>query len=219
MLDDKFMIAVKYDRDHTLVDPANKGITKTIKARELWFKILETRVETGEPYILFSDNVNCRVPISYKKLGLEVKTSNLCSEITLATGLDHLNNKRTAVCCLSSVNLEYWDSWKGNEDFIHDIMLMLDNVLEDFIGTNKKGFDNAKYSALRERSVGLGTMGFHSYLQKNSIHYEHKSVEALTDNMYRYINLRANRASHKIAMVKGSCEDYKKYRYYRKVHT
>ena len=123
-------------------------------------------METGEPYLLFIDKVNEAIPHHHKMSGLQVKMSNLCSEITLPTGLDNFGKRRTAVCCLSSVNLEKYDEWNDNPIFILDIMKFLDNVMEDFITRAPETMESAKYSAFRERSVGLGVMGFHSFLQK-----------------------------------------------------
>src|SRR5690606_1132407 len=138
-----------------LRSPHNNKMVSIVKARDLWVRILTTRLESGEPYLLFSDNINRLAPETYKRLGLQVKTSNLCSEITLATGRDHLGNDRTAVCCLSSLNLEQYEVWKDDPLFIEDIMRLLDNVLQDFIENAPDSMKKAKYSAMRERSVGL----------------------------------------------------------------
>ena len=166
VISDDFMRAVEDNLDWVLKSPKDGSIQQTIKARSLWIKILTARMETGEPYLLFIDRVNEAIPHHHKMSGLQVKMSNLCSEITLPTGLDHLGNRRTAVCCLSSVNLEKYDEWHDNEIFILDIMKFLDNVMEDFITRAPETMNSAKYSAFRERSVGLGVMGFHSFLQK-----------------------------------------------------
>jgi ribonucleoside-diphosphate reductase alpha chain len=144
---DEFMKAVEKDGDFELTSPFTGKTLETVKARALWIKLLTTRVETGEPYILFIDAVNRAIPTHQKKLGLKVKTSNLCSEITLPTGIDHLGNDRTAVCCLSSLNLEYYEEWKDHPKIFEDIMKFLDNVLQDFIDKAPDGMSKAKYSA------------------------------------------------------------------------
>ncbi|AGJ01837.1 Ferredoxin--NADP reductase [Rickettsia prowazekii str. NMRC Madrid E] len=169
---DEFMQAVENNMDFDLVSPATKKVANKVRARDLWIKLLTTRIETGEPYLLFIDSVNKTIPEHHKKLGLQVKMSNLCSEITLPTGIDHLGNSRTAVCCLASLNLEYYEVWKDDKEFIHSIMLFLDNVLEDFINKAPNTMARAKYAAFRERSVGLGVIGFHSFLQMKKIPIE-----------------------------------------------
>ena len=170
VLSDDFMRAVEEDKNWALKSPKDGSIQKTTKARALWIKILTARIETGEPYLLFIDRVNDSIPY-HKMAGLQVKMSNLCSEITLPTGLDHLGNIRTAVCCLSSLNLEKYDQWYEDPNFILDIMKFLDNVMEDFIARAPETMRNAKYSAFRERSVGLGVMGvsFISSKEKKSL--------------------------------------------------
>ena len=167
---DEFMECVKNDKEFSLRSPKTNETLRKINARELWQKILETRMQTGEPYLVFIDTVNKNMAKHQKNKGLKVTTSNLCSEIMLHTGLDHLGKERTAVCCLSSVNLENWDEWSTNEIFIQDVMRFLDNVLEDFIKNAPESMKNAVYSAQRERSVGLGAMGFHSFQQKKEFH-------------------------------------------------
>jgi ribonucleoside-diphosphate reductase alpha chain len=169
---DDFMRAVESNGDWGLKSSHDNKVVETVKARDLWVKLVTTRIETGEPYILFIDAVNRAIPEHHKKLGLQVKTSNLCSEITLPTGIDHLGKDRTAVCCLSSLNLEYYDQWKDNDRIVDDIMRFLDNVLEDFIQNAPDTMAKAKYSAMRERSVGLGVMGFHSFLQGKNVPME-----------------------------------------------
>ncbi len=204
---DAFMEAVENDEKWNLLSPKSKQVISTVKARDLWIKLLTARVETGEPYILFIDNVNRGIPEHHKELGLLVKTSNLCSEITLPTGEDHLGKERTAVCCLSSLNLETYDEWSNNQQFIEDVMRFLDNVLQDFIDTAPDSMARAKYSAMRERSVGLGVMGFHSYLQGKMIPFE--SVIAKVWNKKIFLNIRAavDAASRKLAEEKGACPD------------
>jgi ribonucleoside-diphosphate reductase alpha chain len=151
--------------------------------------------------------VNKDLPESYKRLGLQVKTSNLCSEITLATGPDHLENERTAVCCLSSLNLEEYDDWKDDPMFIPDVMRMLDNVLQDFIDTAPPSMHKAAYSATRERSVGLGVMGFHSYLQAKGIPMESVMAKVWNKKIFKHIRAEADKASEMLAEERGACPD------------
>ncbi len=204
---DAFMRAVEKDEDFELKSPYNSKILETVKARALWIKLLNARVETGEPYILFIDAVNKAVPQHHQKLGLKVKTSNLCSEITLATGLDHLNNERTAVCCLSSLNLEYYDEWKDNPQLIEDVMRFLDNVLEDFIKKAPAEMKKAAYSAMRERSVGLGVMGFHSFLQSKNVPMESAMAKVWNKKIFQHIKQQTDLASQKLASERGACPD------------
>ena len=173
----------------------------------LWIKILTARVETGEPYILFIDSVNRSIPEHHKKLNLNVKTSNLCSEITLPTGLDHLNNERTAVCCLSSLNLEFYENWKDHPQIIEDIMRFLDNVLQDFIDKAPDSMSRAKYSATRERSIGLGVMGLHSFLQNKSVPIESAMSKVWNKKIFQNIKQQADKASQKLAVERGACLD------------
>lgn len=208
---DEFMKAVQDGKKWELKSPVDGHTTSTVEARDLWIKILNARIETGEPYILYIDNVNNNLSPLYKamneKYGAKVKTSNLCSEITLLTGEDHLDKQRTAVCCLSSLNVEYYDEWKDNELFIEDIYRFLDNVLEDFIKRAPNSIENAKYSAMRERSVGLGVMGFHSFLQKKNTPIESVVAKSWNKQMFKHIKEKADEASKKIATEKGSCPD------------
>ena len=156
LVPDAFMRAVEADELWALTSPKDGSVVRSITARSLWVRILTSRIETGEPYLIFSDHVNNARPEHQKLAGLEVKTSNLCSEITLPTGIDSHGKQRTAVCCLSSLNLETWFEWKDHPTFIEDVMTFLDNVLQDFIDRAPEGMERAKYSAMRERSVGLG---------------------------------------------------------------
>lgn len=204
---DEFMKAVEKDEEFGLRSPHNKKIIEKISARALWIKILTARVETGEPYILFIDSVNRSIPEHHKKLNLNVKTSNLCSEITLPTGLDHLNNERTAVCCLSSLNLEFYDNWKDHPQIIEDIMRFLDNVLQDFIDKAPDSMSRAKYSATRERSVGLGVMGLHSFLQNKSVPIESAMSKVWNKKIFQNIKQQADKASQKLAVERGACLD------------
>jgi ribonucleoside-diphosphate reductase alpha chain len=207
VITDDFMHAVENDEPWHLLSPKNQTPVHTVNARELWIKLLTTRIETGEPYLLFIDSVNKAVPEHHKKLGLKVKTSNLCCEITLATGEDHLGNSRTAVCCLSSLNLEYYDEWKNEPLFIKDVMRFLDNVLQDFIDNAPDGMERAKYSAMRERSVGLGVMGFHSFLQGKMIPIESVMAKVFNKQMFEHIRREADEASIELAEERGACPD------------
>jgi ribonucleoside-diphosphate reductase alpha chain len=207
VVSDAFMNAVKDGKDWDLVSPHSKEVITSVKARDLWTKLLITRIETGEPYILFIDAVNRHIPEHHKKLGLMVKTSNLCSEITLPTGTDHLGKERTAVCCLSSVNLEYYKEWKNNKEFILDIMSFLDNVLEDFIQKAPESMSQAKYSAIRERSIGLGVMGFHSFLQSQTVPLESVMAKVWNNQMFEHIQKEVDAASRTLARVRGACPD------------
>ncbi|AZL16135.1 ribonucleoside-diphosphate reductase subunit alpha [Rickettsiales endosymbiont of Stachyamoeba lipophora] len=207
VITDDFMAQVENDGMWDLISPHNNQVVSTVKARDLWADILTTRIETGEPYVLFIDTVNDAVPEHHKKLGLNVKTSNLCSEITLPTGVDHLGNDRTAVCCLSSLNLEYYEEWCDNKDFIPDIMRFLDNVLEDFIQNAPESMARAKYSAMRERSVGLGVMGFHSFLQSKLIPFESVIAKVWNTKMFKLIKEQVDQVSKDLALERGPCPD------------
>lgn len=204
---DAFMEAVEKNEDWHLRSPKDKSVVATVSARSVWIKLLTARVETGEPYMLFIDTVNKAIPEHHKKLGLLVKTSNLCSEITLPTGFDHLDKSRTAVCCLSSLNLEYFDEWKENPQFIEDVMRFLDNVLQDFIDTAPGSMERASYSAMRERSVGLGVMGFHSFLQARDIPVESVMAKVWNTKIFQHIKHGADEASVTLAKEKGACPD------------
>ena len=160
LVSDAFMRAVETDEQWALKSPADGTVQQTISARNLWIRLLTARIETGEPYIIYIDTVNRQIPQHHKLANLTVKTSNLCSEITLPTGIDKNGRDRTAVCCLSSLNLEKYDEWKDDKVMINDVMRFLDNVLTDFIDRAPEQFDDAKYSAEKERSVGLRCYGF-----------------------------------------------------------
>lgn len=207
LLTDAFMRAVEADEEWALTSPKDNHVVRTVSARGLWVRILTARVETGEPYIIYSDTVNRQMPEHHKLAGLTVKTSNLCAEITLPTGIDHLGNDRTAVCCLSSLNLEHYKEWKDNRDFIPDIMRFLDNVLQDFIDRAPTEMAKARYAAMRERSVGLGVMGFHSFLQQNMIPFESSMAKSWNFNIFKHIEKEANRASEELAFERGPCPD------------
>ena len=204
---DEFMRAVEKDGNFELKSPHSGQTLDVIKARALWIKLLTARIETGEPYILFIDAVNKATPKHQQDLGLKVKTSNLCSEITLATGTDHLGNDRTAVCCLSSLNLEYYDEWKDNPQIFEDVMRFLDNVLQDFIDKAPEGMSKAKYSAMRERSVGLGVMGFHSFLQSKNVPMESAMSKVWNKKIFQQIKQGVDKASKLLAKERGACPD------------
>ena len=204
---DEFMEAVKDDEEFGLRSPHTGKIIKEISARKLWQKILEMRLQTGEPYMIFSDTVNEALAKHQRDQGLRVQQSNLCAEIMLPTGLDKYGKQRTAVCCLSSINAEKYDDWKDNENFIEDIMRFLDNVLQDFIDNAPSKMDDAKYSAMRERSVGLGLMGFHSMLQSKGIPFESAMAKSFNNRLFRHIRTGADAASVKLADERGACPD------------
>ena len=207
LVSDAFMRAVEADEDWALVSPKDRAPIATVKARSLWIRLLTARIETGEPYIVYSDTVNSQIPEHQKLAGLTVKTSNLCSEITLPTGLDHLGNDRTAVCCLSSLNVESFIEWKDHPTLIEDVMRFLDNVLQDFIDNAPDHFAKAKYAAARERSVGLGIMGFHSFLQEQMVPFESAVAKAWNKKMFKHIRGQADEASKTLAAERGACLD------------
>jgi len=204
---DEFMEAVKAGGSFGLRSPKNDEVLKVVDARSLWQKILEIRLQTGEPYLIFSDTVNRQMPQHQKDLGLKVKQSNLCSEIMLHTGRDHLGIDRTAVCCLSSVNAEKFLEWREEPRFIEDIMRFLDNVLEDFIRRAPPEMKAAVYSAKRERSVGLGLMGFHSFLQSQGVAFESAMAKSWNMRLFKHLRREADKASRLLAEEKGPCED------------
>jgi|TARA_Y100000294_G_scaffold73912_1_gene69690 ribonucleoside-diphosphate reductase alpha chain len=211
LVSDAFMRAVETDDQWNLKSPQNGIIQSSVSARNLWIRLLTARVETGEPYIIFIDTVNRLIPQYHKLAGLNVKTSNLCSEITLPTGTDKDGKDRTAVCCLSSLNLEKYDEWKDDKDFIKDVMRFLDNVLSDFIEKAPDSFENAKYSAMRERSVGLGVMGLHSYFQKKMIPLESVMSKVWNTKIFKNIQEKVDEASKILAEEKGPCPDAAEY--------
>ena len=191
-----------YDDTWNLIDPHTKETVRTVSARDLWLKILENRVATGEPYMCFIDHINDALPETQKALGLKVNHSNLCTEITLPTAED-----RTAVCCLSSVNLETYDEWKNDKLFIGDLVRFLDNVLTSFIETAPEHVFRAKFSATQERSIGLGAMGFHAYLQKCGIPFESALAKAKNLNIFKYIKAEAVAESKRLAVKRGEAPD------------
>ena len=211
MVSDDFMRAVEADEPWGFLSPKDKSVVRSVSARSLWIRILTARIETGEPYLVFSDHVNNARPEHQKLAGLEVKTSNLCSEITLPTGIDQHGQQRTAVCCLSSLNLESWFEWKDHPLFVEDVMRFLDNVLQDFIDRAPPGMERARYSAARERSVGLGVMGFHSFLQANKVPFESAVAKSWNKKMFRHIRQGADAASRLLAEERGPCPDAAEY--------
>ena len=211
LVTDAFMRAVETNAQWALKSPKDGIVQSTVSARNLWIRLLTARVETGEPYIIFVDTVNRLIPQHHKLAGLNVKTSNLCSEITLPTGVDKDGKDRTAVCCLSSLNLETYDEWKDHPEFIEDVMRFLDNVLTDFIDKAPDSFKDAKYSAKRERSVGLGVMGFHSFLQKKSVPIESTMSKVWNNKIFKHIQNEVDKSSKKLAEERGSCPDAEEY--------
>jgi ribonucleoside-diphosphate reductase alpha chain len=207
LITDAFMEAVRDGAEWVLRSPKDSSARATVDARALFQKLVETRLATGEPYIIFIDRVNESMPRHQRELGLKVSTSNLCSEITLPTGRDHLGNDRTAVCCLSSLNLETWDQWNGDKGFIEDIMRFLDNVLQDYIDRAPDEMARAKYSAQRERSVGLGVMGFHSFLQARNIPFEGAMAKSWNMRIFKHIRAQVDEASMMLANERGPCPD------------
>ena len=209
VLSDEFMRLIEkctlednIDDSWPLIDPHSKKVTKTVSAKTLWVKIIQNRVETGEPYIMFGDTVQDALPQCQKDLGLVARQSNLCSEITLPT-----NEERTAVCCLSSVNLEEYDEWSNDEQFIPDLVRMLDNVLTHFIRNAPSQLAKAVFSAERERSIGLGAMGFHAYLQRHLIPFESAIAKSRNMAMFKHIKSRAVEASKQLATERGEAPD------------
>ncbi|MBA4211438.1 MAG: ribonucleotide-diphosphate reductase subunit alpha, partial [Parvibaculum sp.] len=207
LVSDAFMRAVEADDEWALLSPKDKSVQKTVSARSLWIRLLTSRIETGEPYIIYKDTVNNARPEHHKLAGLEVKTSNLCAEITLPTGKDHLGQERTAVCCLSSLNLETFLEWQDHPMIVEDVMRFLDNVLEDFITRAPDDMARAKYAAMRERSVGLGVMGYHSFLQANMIPFEGVMAKVWNKRMFAHIKAGVDAASKKLAEERGACPD------------
>jgi ribonucleoside-diphosphate reductase alpha chain len=211
VISDAFMRAVEKDEEWALTSPKDGAVIERISARSLWIRILTARIETGEPYLLFSDHVNRAIPEHHKLAGLNVKMSNLCSEITLPTGKDHHGQERTAVCCLSSVNLENFEEWEDHPTFIEDTCRFLDNVLEDFIRRAPDSMMRARYAAMRERSIGLGVMGFHSFLQSKMIPLESVMAKVWNKRMFKHIKKGCDAASIKLAHERGPCPDAKEY--------
>ena len=199
---EKSMIDSDFDDSWNLVDPASNEVRETVSAKELWQRILEMRMMTGEPYLHFIDQSNRKLPQWLKDKGLKVHQSNLCSEIILPT-----DEKRTAVCCLSSLNLEYYDDWKDDKNFLKDMAEMLDNVLQYFIDNAPKEIKRAKYSAMRERSIGIGALGFHAYLQKNNLPWESPMAVGANKQMFENIRKKLDAANKKLGLERGEAPD------------
>ncbi|WP_304164338.1 ribonucleoside-diphosphate reductase subunit alpha [Phenylobacterium aquaticum] len=204
---DEFMEAVRDGAMFGLRSPKNNEVLREVDARTLWQKILEIRLQTGEPYLIFSDTVNRSMPQHQRELGLKVRQSNLCSEIMLHTGVDHLGHDRTAVCCLSSVNAETFMEWRDHPTFIEDVMRFLDNVLEDFIQRAPPEMKNAVYAAKRERSVGLGLMGFHTFLQMQNVPFESALAKSWNMRLFKHLRRQCDAASRTLAAERGACPD------------
>lgn len=199
---ERCMIDPTADDSWELVQPHSGKVTEVVSAKALWMKLLELRMQTGEPYLWFIDRANEGLPEYQKKLGLKNHGSNLCSEISLATSAE-----RTAVCCLSSLNLEYFDTWKTDEQFIPDVLEMLDNVIEYFIQNAPDEIARARFSAMQERSVGVGALGYHAYLQKNNIVFEGALAKSTNMRMFKHIRTQLDAANEKLALVRGPCPD------------
>ena len=200
-ISDAFMDAVLKNKPWDLIDPHFGNVTETVNARKLWERIIEVRFRTGEPYLNFIDRANEFLPQPLKDLGLKIHGSNLCNEIHLPTGPD-----RTAVCCLSSLNLEYYEDWK-NTTIVEDIVTMLDNVLEYFIENAPDEIARARYSAERERSIGLGAMGFHSLLQRQNVAWESELARSINDVVFKHINEKAVEQTKRLAVDRGEYLD------------
>lgn len=199
---EKCMTDKEADDSWPLIDPASGETIEIVSARELWQKVLELRMMTGEPYLHFIDTSNKHLPQWLKDKGLTVRQSNLCSEIILPT-----DKKRTAVCCLSSVNLEYYNEWKDDKKFLHDVAEMLDNVLQHFIDNAPKPVARAVYSASRERSIGVGALGFHAYLQKSNIAFESAMAKSANMRMFKHIREKLDEANKKLGAERGEAPD------------
>jgi len=199
---EKSMLDPNFDDSWNLVDPASNEVRETVSARELWQRILEMRMMTGEPYIHFIDESNRKLPQHLKDLGLKIHQSNLCSEIILPT-----NEKRTAVCCLSSLNLEYYDEWKNDPLFLSDTAEMLDNVLQYFISNAPSTIKRAKYSAMRERSIGIGALGWHAYLQKNNLPWESPQAVGRNKQIFAHVRGKLDEANKKLGLERGEAPD------------
>ena len=204
---DEFMEAVRDGAMFGLRSPKTGEVVREVDARSLWQKILEIRLQTGEPYLIFSDTVNRSMPVHQRELGLSVRQSNLCSEIMLHTGKDHLGKERTAVCCLSSVNAEKFLEWRDHPTFVEDVMRFLDNVLQDFIDRAPPEMANAVYAAQRERSVGLGLMGFHSFLQQQNVPFESALAKSWNMRLFKTLRRQCDAASRTLAAERGPCPD------------
>ena len=199
---EKCMLDPDYDDSWQLIDPNSKEVRETVSAKMLWQMILELRMHTGEPYIHFIDTSNRAMPQHLKDLGLKINQSNLCSEIILPT-----NEERTAVCCLSSLNLETYDDWKDNKLFLRDVAEMLDNVLQYFIDNAPDSISRARYSASRERSIGIGALGFHAYLQRNKVAFEGVMAKVANNKIFKHIKEGLDDANKKLGTERGEAPD------------
>lgn len=199
---EKSMLDPKADDSWQLIDPASKDVRETVSAKELWQKIIELRMLTGEPYIHFIDTSNDKMPQFLKDKGLRINQSNLCSEIILPT-----NEERTAVCCLSSLNLEYYDDWKNHPLFLRDVAEMLDNVLQYFIDHAPDSISRARYSASRERSIGIGALGFHALLQKKNIAWESVVAKSINIQIFKNIRAKLDKANKELGLERGEAPD------------
>lgn len=211
MLTDKFMNIIEqcmidpdFDDSWELFDQHNPSkIKEIVSAKEIWQKILELRMQTGEPYILFLDTANKQLPDFQKNLGLQIKQSNICTEILLA-----VDENRTAVCCLSSLNLRYYNEFKNNYQFFRDVAEMLDNVLTNFIDNAPDTISRAKFSAFRERAIGVGTLGFHTYLQQNNIPFECALAKSVNMQIFKNIKENLDRSNEELGKERGNCPDF-----------
>jgi ribonucleoside-diphosphate reductase alpha chain len=199
---ERCMIDPNADDTFELKDPHDGLVREKVSAKELWQRILELRMQTGEPYLHFIDTSNEHMPDFQKKLGLKIRQSNLCSEIILPT-----DGERTAVCCLSSVNLEYYDDWKNDKHFLRDIAEMLDNVLQYFIDHAPDSISRARYSASRERSIGIGALGFHAYLQKVQVPFESALAVSKNRQMFNHIRKGLDHANIELGKERGEAPD------------
>jgi ribonucleoside-diphosphate reductase alpha chain len=204
---DEFMEAVRDGIPFGLRSPKTREVVREVDARQLWQKVLELRLQTGEPYLIFEGAVNRALPQHQRDLGLKVRQSNLCSEIMLHSGVDHLGVERTAVCCLSSVNAEMFLEWRDHPTFVEDIMRFLDNVLQDFIDRAPPEMAAASYAAQRERSVGLGLMGFHSFLQGQNVPFESAMAKSWNMRLFKHLRRACDAASVVLAQERGPCPD------------
>jgi len=199
---ERSMIDKDADDSWSLVDPHNSEVREVVSARELWQRILDMRMQTGEPYLHFIDTSNRMMPEFQKKLGLKIRQSNLCSEIILPT-----DKERTAVCCLSSLNLEYYDEWKHEPLFLRDVAEMLDNVLQYFIDNAPTTVERARFSAIRERSIGIGALGWHAFLQRNNIPWESAMAVGRNKQVFKHIRDQLNEANQQLGRLRGEALD------------
>jgi len=199
---ERCMIDDSTDDSWELKDPHSGIVTEVVSAKELWQKLLELRMTTGEPYLHFIDESNRKMPQWLKDKGLKIHQSNLCSEIILPT-----NEKRTAVCCLSSLNLEYYDDWKNDTLFLKDVAEMLDNVLQYFIDTAPSAIKRAKYSASRERSIGIGALGWHALLQRKNLPWESAMATGLNKQIFAHVRSTLDKANKHLGKERGEAPD------------